>query len=328
MIRESAASNEPGAVAEARVALAAAATAEPSVIPAPNTMVERTLTKLASARRRADGLLWSEGASFVRIAVRPESLERAGAVLRQVVAAAETAGLRLAKHEGGAVWLCDGETVGFELVEVTDQIPHVATTDELEAVEKWRRDREETHRRFGYWRDWGEPRIPKWEHRHQGRLAIRLEEVRIQSGHSPWGDAIRRNFTDSRTREITKAIPRIVGTIGAMAAAKKANREFEVKRKAAAAKAAREYEELQRRRALEQKTIVILEKLLIDHEAEARLRSVADALRVRNGGGGRFARFLEWMDLRLAAMGMENSPAAIEDRLTAAGLFEPTDAEG
>jgi len=155
MIRESSASSEPSEIAEARIASAAAAVAAQSAsgTPFPNQIVERTLTKLANTRRRADGLLWSEGATFVRVAVRPESLERAGEVLRQFVAAAETAGLRLAKHEGGAAWHCDGETVGFELVEVPDQLPHVATERELSAVAKWKRDREETHRRYGYWQD-------------------------------------------------------------------------------------------------------------------------------------------------------------------------------
>lgn len=323
VIRESSASNEPRAIAEARLALAAAATTHSNVAPTPNVVVERTLAKLANTRRGADGLLRSQGAAFVRVAVRQESLERAGEILRQFVAAGETAGLRLTKHEGGAAWLCDGETVEFELVEVTDQVPHVATDAELRAVATWKREREETHRKYGYWRDWGEPRIPKWEHRFQGRLAIKLEKVRIQSERSPWGDAIMSSFADSRTRMIIKIIPRIVGAIGAIAAAKKANRKFEARRRAAAEQVAREYAEMQRRRAHEQKTVGLFDTLVAEQEAETRLRSLADALRAKHGGRSRVAEFLNWLDRKLIEMEAASSPEALENRLAEAGLFEP-----
>jgi len=324
VIREGSAANEPEAIAEARITLAAAAALAASApgVTTPNSIVERTLTKLANTKRRADGLLWSEGATFVRVAVGPQSLERAGEVLHEFVAAAQTAGLRLAKHEDGAAWICDGESVAFELVEVTDQVPHVATEAELRAVAKWKRDREDTHRRYGYWQDWGEPRIPKWEHRYQGRLAIRLEKVRILSELSPWGDTIVSSFADSKTRPVTKIIPRAVGTIGAIAAAKKANREFEARRRAAAAEAARQYEQMQRRRAHEQKAIALLEKLLAEQEAEGRLRSLARALRAGDHGGSRTEEFLKWLDLRVLEMAAANSPAALENRLAALELFQ------
>jgi hypothetical protein len=323
LIRESAASNEPAPIAEARIALAAAASASSPETPSPNPIVERTLTKLANTRRGADGLLRSTGANFARVTVRPESVERAGEILRQFVSAGTTSGLRLTKHEGGAAWLCNGEIVEFELVEVTDQVPHTATEAELRAVAKWKREREETHRKYGYWRDWGEPRIPKWDHRFQGRLAIKLEKIRIQSERSPWGDAIISSFVDSRTRTVTKVIPRIVGTIGAIAAAKRVNREFEVRRRAAAEKAAREYEEMQRRRAHEQKAISLLDKLMVEQESEARLRFLAGALRAKNVSGRRAVEFLKWLDQKLLETAAANSPAALEDRLADAGLFEP-----
>jgi len=325
VIREGSAANEPEAIAEARITLAAAAALAASApgVTTPNSIVERTLTKLANTKRRADGLLRSEGATFVRVAVRPQSLERAGEVLHEFVAAAETAGLRLAKHEDGAAWICDGESVAFELVEVTDQVPHVATEAELRAVAKWKRDREETHRRYGYWQDWGEPRIPQWEHRYQGPLAIRLEKVRIQSERSPWGDTIVSSFADSKTRPVTKIIPRAVGTIGAIAAAKKANREFDARRRAAATEAARQHEQMQLRRAHEQKAIALLEKLLAEQEEEGRLRSLAHALRARDHRGSRTEEFLKWLDHRVHEMAAANSPLTLENRLAALELFQP-----
>jgi len=147
--------------------------------------------------------------------------------------------------------------------------------------------------------------------------------VRIQSERSPWGDAIRRNFSDSRTRTVITIIPRIVGAIAAIAAAKKANRVFEVRRQAAAQKAAREYEVLQRRRAHEQKAVALLDKLLAEQEAEVRLRSLANTLREGNGDNSRMELFLQWLDRRLLETGATNSPAALEKRLAEAGLFDP-----
>jgi hypothetical protein len=217
LIRESTASNEPQPIAEARVAMAALVEAGVSAT-SPNPIVDRTLTKLANARRGADGLVRCAGERVVSMAVRRESLERAGALLRAFVAAGEGAGLTLVKHDGAVAWLCDDEYIGFDLIEVPDRVEHVATQRELDAVAKWKREREQTHKRYGYWQDWGEPKIPAWEQRYQGRLAIRLEEVRIQSERSPWGETMMRTFSDTRTRDVIKMIPRAVATIAAMSA--------------------------------------------------------------------------------------------------------------
>lgn len=144
------------------------------------------------------------------VTMRPASLERAGRILDELVAAAMTAGVQLDVRQGSACWLVDGETVTFELVELADKVEHVATDKELAAHAKWKREREEYHRRYNYWRDWGEPKIPKWEDRYQGRLAIRLEEVRVRTERSWWGPAIRRQFADRSTCEVAKDIPRVV----------------------------------------------------------------------------------------------------------------------
>lgn len=119
----------------------------------------------------------AEGKGRIAVAVCPSSLERAVRILDDLVGAAMTAGIELDARHGSAHWLVDGETVTFELVELADKFEHVATEKELAAHAKWKREREEHHRRHDYWRDWGEPKIPKWENRYQGRLAIRLEEV-------------------------------------------------------------------------------------------------------------------------------------------------------
>jgi hypothetical protein len=262
LIREGAASNEPEEVADARARVQAELSEEGDDV-GPNPIVKRTLEKLDKTKAGRDGLIRSDGDSFVRVAVRPESLERASEILEQLVAQAERAGLSLTRSEGAAAWLCDGEMVEFELAEAPDQVEHIATEKELAAVAKWQREREDYHRRYGYWKDWGEPKIPKWEQRYQGRLSIKLEDVRIKRDDYWWGKPMRRTFAESRTRQLTKAMPRIISTIAAMAAAKRHNLEFDARRRAAEEEAARQRAAAERRRQLEQKAVTVLDNYLM-----------------------------------------------------------------
>jgi hypothetical protein len=300
---------------------AAAEAARPGDAP-PNAFLERALTRLSKARRSADGLVRCESEGLVRIAVRPESIDRASIVLRELVAAAEQAGLTLAKGKSAATWLCDGETIAFELVEVADQVEHIATQKELDAVAKWKRDREERHRRYGYWQDWGEPKIPKWEQRYQGRLAIKLEEIRIQSEHSPWGESIMRTFADSRTRDVRKMVPRVLATIAAMAAAKKVNREVEARRRAEQEEARRRWEEAERRRREDERATHLLEQLLTEQSAAERLSNLLGELRGSDETCVRVARFINWAELRLERVRGKLAPETLEERLATAKLFE------
>ena len=322
VIREGSSLNEPQAIAEARLAtLAATQAAEPEVHP--NPIVERTLTKLSKMRKGGDGLVRSQ--TDVRMSVRPESLKRAGDTLRQFVSAGEQAGLKLTKTAEGAAWLCDGKTIAFELIEVTDQVAHVATEKELVAVAKWKREREDHHRRFGYWRDWGEPKIPKWEHRYQGRLAIKLEEVRVQSEQSWWGHAVRRTFSDTHNRDVAKVIPQAVATVAAIAAAKKHNCEMEARRHAAALEAPRRREEAELRRRQDQKAESLAEEIVSEKVAVDRLRSLLALIGKPQADYRRTAAWVRWVEERLAAAEARLATEAIEQRLGQAGLFVDDD---
>lgn len=188
LIRESTASNEPEALVDARANVLATLSGAGEAGP-PNPVVERTLAKLQRAKPNRDGLVRTDASGLVKVQVRPDSVERAAALLTALVAAGEQAGLALVKSDGGAAWSYGGQTVGFELVEAA-QVEHVATDKELAAVAKWRRERDETHKRYGYWSDYGEPKIPKWEQRYQGRLMVRLEDVRVKTERYRWGEPI------------------------------------------------------------------------------------------------------------------------------------------
>lgn len=323
VIREGTASNEPEAMIDARAGIIAALEGSDAQSAGGIThpIVERTLTKLSGAKPRADGLVHIDGGALINVAVRPESVARLNELLPLLAGCAAKAGIELARDQPSAVWSCAGQTIAFEVIEAADKIEHVATEREVAAVAKWKREREERHRRYGYWDDWGEPKIPKWEYRYQGRLMVRLENVRLKSEGSPWGEPIRHSFAETRSRRLEKSIPAILSTVAAIAQAKRSNSEFEEREREAAAERARKWAEAERARIAEARAVQMLDQLLEEREKIGRLRALLDPL-VLEEMGGRGSQWLEWAQARLNAMERQLSPEIVEERLAASGLFE------
>lgn len=322
LVRESTASNEPEPIAKARAALIASLGMAAGAI-SRSPILEHTFAKLRKTRVGRDGLVRSEGAGVLRVAIRSESLERAEAILEKLVSAGERGGFSLVKSDDGAVWSCNGETVAFELVEAADRIQHIATEKELAAVAKWKREREEYHRRYGYWKDWGEPKIPKWEQVYQGRLAIKLEEVGIKTDRSYWrGELIRGTFAETRTRDLARSIPAILSAVAAMAAAKQHNREFDKRREAAEAEAARRRAAIERRRRMEERASSLLDQLVGERTRLEQLRSLVNLLKSSEPTlKERGKRLLDWADARVVSLEAQLGADHLEQRLTAAELF-------
>ena len=323
LIYGGASAQETEAIAAARAATRTKLSeAKPTPL-APNPIVERTMAALERATPGRDGLVRSDKPGQVTMALRPDCLERASTILRDLADAAERAGIKLVNGEGGADWHCNGQTIAFELVEATDQVEHVATEAELAAVAKWQRERDATFKRTGYLQSWGDPKIPKWEQRHQGRLKISLEEVRIKGTGNWWGSAIRRSFADSAKRDVATAIPRIVETIAAMAAAKIGNDTFDEQQRLEREAAERARAEAERRRQLEQQSLAFLEQLLDEQGKLEQLGTTIDRL-TRSGLPlpPRTAQLLAWLRARAAAMEERLEPLAVENRLEAAGLLD------
>ncbi|GAA3894788.1 hypothetical protein GCM10022276_12390 [Sphingomonas limnosediminicola] len=208
-----------------------------------------------------------------------------------------------------------------------DQVEHVATEKELAAVAKWRRERDERHRRYGYWADWGDPKIPKWERLYQGRLMVRLEDVRLKTERYRWGETMQRSFAESRVRKLEPAIPRILATIAAMAAAKTSNAAFDERERIAAAEEAKRRADAERRRKHEQSAAALLDELMELQSRADRLRALLVALR-RTESGGRVGRLLEWTEGRLEGLEQSLGGSALEQRLEKAGLFDAEDEAG
>lgn len=152
--------------------------------------------------------------------------------------------------------------------------------------------------------------------------------MRIKSAAHWWGTAIRRSFADSRTRDVATAIPRIVETIAAMAAAKIGNNAFDAQQRLEREAAERARVDAERRRQREQKSQAFLEQLLDEQRHREQLRVAIDRL-TRSGSAlpPRTSHMLAWLQARVVAMEDRLEPSAIERRLEAAGLFEqPIDA--
>lgn len=326
VIHEGAASHESEAMSATRLLVRERLAANKETAADLNASVERTLAKLAKAKRYRLGFVQCEGKGMITARVRPDSIKRAWCILAQLVAVSERAGFALDACKGPAFWRVNGKTIGFELVEIADKVPHVPTEKELAALAKWKREHEDHHRRYGYWRDWGEPKIPKWEERYQGRLAIRLEEVRIRSERSWWGTAIRRQFADRKNRDVRKDIPRIVETVAAIAVAKRENREFEERQRLEAAERERQRLEAERRGLLEEKRVQMLEQLLSE---QAEVEQLETLVRLLENSPERFPRvegLLGWTRERLARKTYRLSPVALEERLAQAKLFDQNQA--
>jgi hypothetical protein len=294
-----------------------------------NPILGRTLAKLAKAKPDRTGIAKVEGKGLIKVAVRPESVERATQVLEALVSRAEAAGILLKVGDGSAVWFVEDETISFELVEAADRIEHVPTEAELKAVAKWETQREADQRRYGYLRDWGRPKIPKWEDRYQGRLAVHLEEVKILSLDRYWATAIRRVFADSKTQDVIKMIPKILSTVAAMAVAKRENREVEERRRVAAEEVAKRQADAERRAAIEKRRTAALEQLMVEAAELERLRRLVDTLE-RSGDPApesRMAALLNWARQRLAEREAYLDHEELEKRLSNAELFGEDDSQ-
>jgi hypothetical protein len=222
-------------------------------------------------------------------------------------------------------WHCGGESVAFEVTEAADQVEHEATDKELAALAEWQREREDTHKRYGYWSSYGEPKIPNWEQRYTGRLAVRLENVRIKSDQDPWGQPIRGTFADSRTRDVARMIPSIVAAIATTAAAKRNNAAYDERRRIAEEAAKQRWQEEERRRYEWQRAGKILDELFeIERQADG-LRLWLDRLRGRGPGLPRTDKLVALVERRLDQLQQQLSNEALERRLERERMFAEAD---
>ena len=324
--REGTASSEGEAVAEARSAIRSVLdewTPEQVVAPCDNAIVERTIAELESASPKRDGLITIEGSGLIRVSVQPQSVERAALILRLLVAAADQAEIGLAADKRPAVWQCEGEDVSFSLEEAADQVAHEPSGKELRAVARWEAERQATYERWGYWRDYGRPKIPKWEKHYQGRLIVRLEEVRVRSDDNPWGPIIPRSFADGKRQHLEAIIPRILATVAAIAIAKRDNRGLAERRRRAQEEARRERERLEEWNARERTRIALFEELVREHQRLLQFEACLSTLarHAPSDEAPRSGRLRAWAEAQVARVRDETFGVGLETRLARERLF-------
>ncbi|GAO40685.1 hypothetical protein SCH01S_51_00160 [Sphingomonas changbaiensis NBRC 104936] len=326
VIHEGAGTSESEAMSEARAqALNGLAERSSSEHQPVSPIITRTIEKLGKARPDRLGLVNVSGGRLITAAMRPDSAERARKVLEALDAAAQAAGFSLGYEGDRAAWRARGEHVGFEIAEVADRYEHTPTEAELKAVAKWEAEEEARFKRYGYRSGYGRPQIPEWEQRFEGRLAVRLEEVRIRTENQYWGPTIPRTFTDTKTRDLLNMIPRIMSTIAAIGVAKRENREADERRRIADEQAAIRRAEQERRARVERQRTDLLERLLDDHGKLVRLEAFVAAFRAPTPDPSEFphtARFRLWLEERLARLRASLASGAVEDRLSRSSLFE------
>jgi len=327
-IHERAAGIESSAVSEARALVHAALTVSPDVPALISPILERSLGRLDGSKPGKDGLVRVKGDNVVMIAIRPDSTARAKVLLTSLVEAAAKAGVTLVAAPGGARWLAEGEQVAFEFREVPDKLQHHPSEKEIRALERWEAERAVYLKRTGFDYTWGKPHIPKWEERFQGRLAFVLEAVRHRTSLERGAPSRRSTFSDTKTRDLAKAIPQVVAEIAAIAVIKRENTAVDEARQRSRAEAEQRRLTAERVAARERAQEAGLSLLLSGYAKRRELAEWLADLAKRSSGAPlppRVARLQAWATERLVREEEAAMPLTIERWLADQMLFTPDD---
>jgi hypothetical protein len=315
---------EPTAVSAAREAARSAAAMGGSGRDVPShPIVERTLARLCKARPSGLGTVKVEAAGHIKAEVAPDSVERLGMILNQIVAAATTQGFKLIATGSPARFSNDVDTIDISVSEIVDREKHVLTAAEEAKHAAWLVRRERAMK-ISPWRplDYDEPKFPEWDYSLTGRLSFELEHVHT------WGsNPLRRSFRDAKVQRLEDKIGDIAITIAVLAAAKVAERE---RREAEHQR----WEEARRVRELEARAKHIAERrtaalrtILTELEELDRLKGQL-ALLERQAGNAlspRVGTFRAWAREQLATREARLSLASLEQRFETDQLFGETD---
>ncbi|WP_231639110.1 hypothetical protein [Sphingomonas profundi] len=292
----------------------------------PNPVVERTIAQLRKGKPSAtNGLLTVAGMNVINASVAPASIDRLELALNRISAAAATLGIKLARGEKTAAFICDGETIAFSISEGVRREKHVPTEEEIAEQEAARERRARRWNSPGSWDDddfnWSSLRGPEWDYHPTGLLAVELEQSYLLGG-SP-----RRSFKDAKVQRIENMASDIAVGIAVLAAAKK---DDGLKRE----EQTRQQEEARRQRELALRNDHIaerrgkaLDEVLDEVAALDRLKRLVAGLRGEDmaGSAGRVAELLALAERRLALREAALSAEGLEQRFEKQKLFGDDD---
>lgn len=293
-------------------------------------IIERTAAKLRKAKPAVGSALASvDGAGIIRARIGPASIDRFEQVMNRIAAAAATLGIRLERGERGAVFVRDGEVIGFCVSERARREKHVLTPKEQAEQDEWQR-KSDQHRTVRGLRSpsWGDngcplpPRIPDWDHHATGQLSFELDP-RYYRDASP-----RKSFRDGKVQRLELLAVEIAVEIAVHAAAMKADR---IRRDE---DARRHEEELERRAHADRVEHVAkrrceaLDNILDEFAALECLRRVVGELRSADAGStarGRVETFLAFAEESLAIREAAVSSDGLEQHFERKRLFGDDD---
>ena len=308
---------EPELIATARenARLLASSIDVDTALPA-NPIVDRTIAQLRKAKPSAtNGLVTVEGLNVIKVSVAPASIDRLEVALGRIAAAAEALGIKLARGEKTAAFICEGETIGFSISEGVRREKHVPTEKEIAEQEAARKRRAKRWNNPGSWDDddfsFSSLRGPEWDYHPTGLLAFGLEHSYLLGG-SP-----RRSFKDAKVQRIENMATDIAVGIAVLAAAMKDDKVKREEQERQREEARRLRELALRRDHIAERRGKALDEVLEEMASLDRLRRLVANLRGEDisVSTGRVAEFLGLAERRLASREAALSADGLEQRL-------------
>jgi len=312
--------SEPDSLRSAREQARINASAPEAQPPAArHSIVERTISSLIKAKVDARGLVSSAQQGCISVAVAPPSIERVGAALDLLVAAASAQNFELAKSEKAIVFIGHETTIGFSVQETVKRVKHDLTAEELAEEERHKKKqrRDEWFSSFLFRR-----RFPEWDYLPTGQLAVKIEGSYSYSGSGP-----RKNFRDGKTQKIETMAVEIAIGLAVTAAAKKERIRADREREARWQEERRLRQEAERQKHISGRRRDELTSVLEEVEKSIRLQRLVASLRTDVAGTEhpRVAEFIKWAEAYVDRLTDRLSAGSLEDRFTLNKVFGSDD---
>lgn len=264
------------------------------------------------SRRKADGvgLLHITDTSLFRVCVTAASVDRVVALIDRLCHLAEAAGFKIQSSDAGAGFVTEGQFIAIQVTEALRKNPHELTETERNKLDRSKINRrpDKTGRFDGRWQ---EPKLPRWDFMPSGRLEIRIDD----GSHR---DGLRRKFADGQTQRLERLLPKVISGIATCAHASVARKQEQARREEQHRSAELRYREAQRREALENKRIEVLEKVKGDWLAARSIDAFLAAFYRHHHNKTlpvAVRRFLEWSAQRAELLREKSSVLAIAEVL-------------
>jgi hypothetical protein len=304
--------SKPISRVERRAQSAALTPADRPLTPVPaHPKLNKTFTRLRT--QKGDGLRHVTGPGCFTVVVSDAVLDRAERALSLLVAEVEQRGWSVRTGEKRLEFVVDGETIGCELTELTDRVPHRPTDKELAAKAAYAARLEAAKRTGAYVSTWDAPKIADWDRVPNGKLSLTLDEAVGYAG-------IRRTFSDRKTQQVETLIDCVTDAFEGYAVAVKARRVERERQRVIAEEQQRQREARQRRQDLETKRVEFLDRLLARAERISAIRSFQARL-AQDTTLASVAQFHGWISDYVERLEAEVSAERIAEKIALTDLM-------